>query len=260
MVQNENGNSVYTRPSPLNPGLSADHIAAATRVAFVEVVDGVEVLRSLWIPNDKTQLYYDENGIPNVNTAGEREPYGYLRLNEDHMENYMYSIEDILSGSLIVGDPQSQEAVDTGDVIIPPTIGMNKPILSFDGSKLEEKELIIRIWIEGTDREANAALNGGDMTYKFAFTGIVKDIPDEQELTYTDAGLFYGTEAATDLVYSINGIDWLSYSNETLKNAISDDIGKFYVRKKETHAYKAGVIYCIDKEAKSVTALENVQS
>lgn len=259
-IQGEGGISAYTRPSPLNPELSADHIAAATRVAFVEMVEGVEVLKTLWIPNDKTQLYYDSDGIPRINSAGEREAYGYLRLNEDEMENYTYSVEDMLSGSIIVGDPQSQEAVDTGEAIIPPTIGMNKPILSFDGAKLEEKELVIRIWIEGTDREANAALNGGDMIYKFAFTGIVKDTYEEQELTYNDNGLFYGSDAATDLVYSINGIDWLSYSNETLKNAIGDDVSKFYVRKKETAAYRAGAVYCIDKEQQTVTPLENDQS
>lgn len=260
-VQGEGGILAYTRPSPLNSELSADYIAAATRVAFVEVTEGVEVLRTLWIPNDKTQLYYDSNGIPRINTTGEREAYGYLRLNEDAMENQMYSIEDMLSGSIIIGNPQSREVVENVDgTIIPPTIGMTKPILSFDGSKLEEKELLIRIWIEGTDREANAALNGGDMVYKFAFTGIVKDTPEEQELTYNDNGLFYGSDAATDLIYSINGIDWDSYSNETLKNAVPEDVKKFYVRKKETVAYKAGAVYCIDKEAKSVTALKNEQS
>ena len=260
-VQGEGGTSAYTRPSPLNSELSADYIAAATRVAFVEVAEGVEVLRSLWIPNDKTQLYYAANGIPHINTTGEREAYGYLRLNEDEMENHMYSIEDMLSGSIIIGNPQSQDTVENADgIMIPPTIGMNKPILSFDGSKLEEKELVIRIWIEGTDREANAALNGGDMIYKFAFTGIVKDTPEEQELTYRADGLFYGSDAATDLVYSINGIDWSAYSNETLKNVIFDDTSKFYVRKKETVAYKAGVVYCVDREEYAVTPLGNDQS
>ncbi len=256
-VQGEDGTSAYTRPSPLNSELSADHIAAATRVAFVEVVEGVESLRSLWIPNDKTQLYYDVDGIPRVNTAGEREAYGYLRLNGDEMENYLYSVEDMMSGSMIIGNPQSCEAEDKGEAVIPPTIGMNKPILSFDGSKLEEKELIIRIWIEGTDREANAALNGGDMVYKFAFTGIVKDTPHEQDLKYTDEGLFYGTDAATDLVYSVNGIDWSAYSNETLKNVIPNEVNDFYVRKEETVAYKVGVVYHVNREAKTVTPLAN---
>jgi hypothetical protein len=260
-VQGENGTLSYTRPSPLNPELSADYIAAATRVAFVEVVDGVEVLKSVWIPNDKIQVYYDSNGVPRIDMSGEREAYGYLRLNEGQMENYIYSVEDMLSGSVIVGNPQSHEAVKNADgSMTPPVIGMNKPILSFDGSKLEEKELIIRIWIEGTDRESCAALNGGDMLYKFAFTGIVKDVPAEQELTYADRGLFYGNDEATDLVYSLNGIDWFSYSNETLKNAIPEKVNKFYVRKRESVAYQAGTVYCIDREKYAVTALLNDQS
>jgi hypothetical protein len=97
------------------------------------------------------------------------------------------------------------------------------------------------------------------MLYKFAFTGILKSAPVEQELTYTSDGLFYGTDAATDLVYSTNGIDWLSYSNETLKNAIPDNINIFYVRKKETVANTAGVIYCVDRTEGVVVTLENDQ-
>ena len=252
-VQGEGGISSYTRPSPLSADLSADYIAAAARVAFVEVVDGVEELRALWIPNDKTQLYYDSNGIPRVNTAGDREAYGCLQLNDDEMENYIYSVEDMLGGSIIVGDPQSQDAKEIADGMIPPVVGMNNPIISFDGTKLEEKELIIRIWIEGTDREANAALNGGDMIYKFAFTSIVKSLPEEQELTFTEQGLFYGDSEAGDLVYSVNGIDWSTYSNKSLGNAIPDDVNNFYVRKKETVACKAGAIYCVDRELKTVT-------
>lgn len=259
-IQGEGGISVYNRPSPLNADLSADYIAAATRVAFVEVQDGVESLRSLWIPNDKTELYYDANGIPHVNTSGVREKYTCLRSTGDEMESYQYSVDDMLSGNIIVGDPQSQGAVTNGDTVIPPTVGMNKPILSFDGHALEEKELVIRIWIEGTDREANAALNGGDMTYKFAFTGIAKDDAEDKELTYTDEGLFYGADAATDLVYSVNGIDWSAYSNESLTNTALKDTEVFYARKKETVGCKAGAVYCVDRTNKTVTLFGSDQS
>ena len=259
-VAGENDTLVHLRPSPLNPNLSADYIAAATRVAFVEVVDGEEILRSLWIPNDKTELYYDSNNIPNVDPSGEREQYKYLHLNEDgEMEHYVYSAEDMMSGNIIVGNPHSMGAIETDAGLVPPTIGMNTPILSFDGSALQEKELIIRIWIEGTDREADAALNGGDMTYKFAFTGIVKGTPEEQELTFTDAGLFYGDAAATDLTYSLNGIDWLPYTNESLNNSIPEETKVFYARKDETISNKAGVVYRVNIEEKTVTPLEDAQ-
>lgn len=254
-VEGEDGSLVFTRPSPLNPEITADYIAAAARVAFIEVVDGTEVLKSLWIPNDKTELYYDENGLPQINTAGQREDYSYLRLNGDQMEQYTYSTDELLSGTIIFGNPQSRQSIATADGTVPPTVGMNKPILSFDGSQIEEKELLIRIWIEGTDREANAALNGGDILYKFAFAGISKGTPAEQELTYTAEGLFYGTNEATDLMYSTNGIDWDSYSNDTLQNVSLPN--EFYVRKKETVAFKPGVIYRVNKTTQAVTPVQS---
>ena len=78
-------------------------------------------------------------------------------------------------------------------------------------------------------------------------------------MTYTEDGLFYEDVAAEDLIYSVNGIDWSSYSNETLENAIPDNVNKFYVRKAETVACKAGAIYCVDRELKTVTPLNDNQ-
>jgi hypothetical protein len=175
------------------------------------------------------------------------------------MENYTYTTEELLSGSIIVGTPQSIPAIANENGTTPPTIGMNAPILSFSGSQLEEKELLIRIWIEGTDREANAALNGGDMLYRFAFAGISKNAPAEQELTYTSEGLFYGANAAEDLVYSTNGIDyWVSFSNQTMHNVPLPN--EFFVRKKETAAYKAGIVYRVNQTNQTVIPLSSTQS
>ena len=169
----------------LTQSVSSDLIAGAVRVGFYELTkneDGqaVEVLKTVWIPNDSYHLIDLGDGSYTFKTDGdEAETYGYLAPNNGTLENSTYMEEctwseaDYDSGAVLVGHDRLAKA---STATAPSTANNSVPLLSLDGR--EAKVLIIRIWVEGTDREAVSTLNGGQMKYDLNFIGIM---PTETE-------------------------------------------------------------------------------
>ena len=271
---------------------STDYIAGAVRVSVSEVnsVDEnsritSETLKNVWVPNDHIELYYDNvtEQVGNqlvttnkafVNESGEREifyrnavegdenygsllPYGYMGISDGNLVEYAWSHEQYYSKLVSVGTSGLVTPV-TGSQ---PTIGNACELITFDaseGGKLIEKEVVIRIWFEGTDREADKALNGGDVTYQFSFIGVNKD-DATQEMNNKLSSIKYnqnntlslGDTAATEndgILYSYNGIDWTLYNPSGNNANPLNGASTIYVKIKETTTNKEPAVRVLQIE------------
>lgn len=220
---------------------SRDYIAAASRVSFSEKVGSDTILKNVWIPNDKYQLQYDSehrDEVTGFTTDGEREEFKYLIKTGATMSEYKYTPQDYADRMVTLG---SQQLASTQYAVI----GDSACLLSFDASDVAggvaKKTLVIRIWIEGTDREAHMALSEGNMQYKFCFVGVhKKDREDDfaSGITISDGKLVKGGSNLTSgqWEYSLNGIDWIEYSDSLNSDASAST--RLFVRSKEAEGYK----------------------
>ena len=277
--------------STYGSAVSTDYIAGAARVSFSEVteVDAngkivSETLKSIWIPNDHIELYYDEefqevNGniishiVARVNESGERElfyrdaeegspnygstlPYGYMGVLNGEIQQYAWTVADYYNKLVTVGN--GALAVENKNSAT--TIGNACEIVNFDGAdgKLNEKEVVIRIWFEGTDREADEAFNGGEVKYQFSFVGVNKDAPTEETVSKlesikynTNGTLSVGDTPATvsdNILYSYNGIDWSLYNNSGINTLpIDTSYTEIYVKISETVANKETAVRVLQR-------------
>ncbi len=218
-----------------------DAIAGAVRVAFYEIprdrVDDPDYqpaaadLKCIWIPNDKYEIYgttqTDEdgntvNGFAFTDNGTREDSYGYLAPVTDGDGNrtfdvFTWSAEDYASGKVLVGSALAANTYTNGDgTVIPAMTHGAVPLLDFgDSTGMTEKTMLIRIWIEGTDREAHTYLNSGDIQYTFDFITIEKEDSTLKTVTYANGDLAYadGSPVATgELLYSYDGIAWAPYS------------------------------------------------
>ena len=248
-IDGVNMDDFYVNPS-LYGDISRDGIAGAVRVAFLEeLADGTEELKNIWIPNDQYQLSYTKTqdveqaqftktGAREVfeeYTAGTQYPYGYLGVNELEQKIVAtpFTEEDYYSRLVTVG---RENLADPSDDLEAATLNDAKELLTFsgEGGKAEEKTLLIRIWIEGTDREAEKAHVGGKLHYNFHFVSLDRfensNNGSVEGITYDPAGMMLsapeGVEA--EMEYTFNGIDWTPYTPGAQIPA--EDKSKLFVR------------------------------
>lgn len=294
-------NTSYVHPGNTDVGadnksmfgnISTDFIAGAARVAFLEEITEVddqgnetvrEVLKNIWIPNDKIQLSYNK-GKAEIKTEGSREtfegteyPYGYMYIGKDEVvkdeeaegeaaEGEATELVDVVKTNPYTWKDYGNRliSIGNGSLAIPATGGEAAkanhaaPLLSFsgEGGKIEEKVLIVRIWVEGTDREADKALVGGKMNYALDFVGIKKldrqqeankedpenpvDILAGLSLTDDKTLLYDGAKPAQGLFeYSHDGITWITYDSQALNH---DKKTEVFVRYKETATHLPSAI------------------
>ena len=256
---------------------SRDGIAGAARVAFLEydVASQESEVRNIWIPNENYRLTHDLNDdmkatfdmggreyeVVDSKTGEKRLNYGYLAPIEENgekiMQYYSWSESDFASRKVTLGSDQLASDGEKGI----PMINNAAALLEFDADDIKngfgEKDLIIKIWIEGTDREASRAFSDGQMQYNFVFTGIEKksfaeanpNVSVENSIVSDGVKLYKKegetlSEVASNLVqYSYNGVDWKSYSGE-MKNDYSWSPLFAYVRYAEKeHVEASGLIY-----------------
>ena len=127
-----------------------------------------------------------------------------------------------------------------------------KELLSFsgEGGKAEEKTLLIRIWIEGTDREAEKAHVGGKLQYKFHFVSMDRfengNNEFVSEINYDPMGnMLIAPEGVTaSMQYSFNGIDWVDYTPGT--QISTEDKTKLMVRFAQTVRERSSTVKSFD--------------
>ncbi len=277
--------------------ISTDYMAGAVRIAFSEVTEQdengailAEELKNVWIPNDSFELYYEDvesvvdGKTIHVNKAfvkadGERErfyrditdeedpnyhndaPYGYLGVVNNQITYNAYTEEDYYQKKVTVGT-ENLASQENGL----PIINSAKELLTFtanDGN-LIEKDLVVRIWFEGTDREADKALNGGNVNYNLKFIGIDKTKATTSEemaetlvynadgtLSFSINGENTPVETKDNVLYSFNGIDWDLYnvSGSVTAPLVNNTKNYVYVKIRESAAEKETSVYRLEKRA-----------
>ena len=217
---------------------SKDFIAGAVRVAVVEKVNGSEELRMIWAPNPKYELYernsgggygFRENGTPESSYSY------YVAKNAELTE---MGVETVSTKQYV--DKQFVVGSTGGDI----TTSGNSPILTVLDTKLNPddqvytKTITLRIWFEGTDREAHQALSGGWVAMKFKFNGMQKSAPEaEKQKEINDLVYFNGEiKGLKDgMMYTLDGRTWSTYSAAEPVQFVSGSTYYFKYPETDTH-------------------------
>ncbi len=246
-----------TEPTEENPNIneslydgveSLGAIAGCVRVAFFEVtyderdnpVIGEPIC--VWAPNSKYELTM-AGMDSSVKTDGVREPsYGYyIGYNRDSIRSY--SVDDCLAGKFSIAEKEALcFSTDTGIMA-----NAAPKLLTFEQEGVvQEKHMLIRIWFEGTDREARYVLNNGIVDYDFEFVGMPeKSAPSDENTAKLDAltlaengeGYSFGDYDSTLFIYSLDGLTWTTLGSG--KQFTADDYKNgIYVKLKETYTTK----------------------
>jgi hypothetical protein len=204
-----------TATNSIYGNFSKNYIAGAVRVAVTEKNGSSETLKMLWDPNPYYNLTRHPNGTysfsKEVKTGNvEYTNYQYYTYNSTTKTHTVtkLSIDDIVNKKISLGNVGGADELTAGD----------SPILtSFvpDGTqKIMYKTLVIRVWFEGTDREADQALSGGVIKMYFKFNGVNKsDCTSANQTAINNIG--YSNNAFTNIPanaqYSYNGFEWHTY-------------------------------------------------
>lgn len=185
---------------------SKDYIAGAMRVAIVDE-SGVKMI---WAPNSHYELVKYPNGTygfrtdKNENVTPET-AYSYYAKDEDGIlvENAV-SVEEYAAKKFVVDSTNAKKGNSGNSAVL---VSLNP---AEEGAYAEET-VKIRIWFEGTDREAHQALSGGNVNVKLKFVGIYKEEADAQKQAALDAitynqSTFSGVSEG--MVFSTDGRNW----------------------------------------------------
>lgn len=254
--------------------IPVDGIAGAARVAFLteDAQQNLNV-KSIWVPADKYQFSFEKTGvgneiIPVFKESGLREDiFQYVSVDTENNKviHNQYTVADYLDQKMIFGNEglaknasviQVESKDEEGNIIrdedgeivykyqdVPATINNSPELLTFNSKDgYIKQKLVVRIWIEGTDREAHFAFNGGTMKYKLNFVGIEKDPALDLAngaIIYDNGNLAYSDKTPVndgDFIYSLDGITWQTYSKG---NTLVNDSHVVYVKRAETQNRKS---------------------
>ena len=190
---------------------SRDYIAGAMRVAIIEDND----LRLLWAPNSQYELIDNGDGTYNFLSGAAATPE----------ENYSYFMPDGF-GDYIETEISAKEYATNQFVVDSTgasrnTAGKSPVLVSLDPAsegEYAQKTVRVRIWFEGTDREAHQALAGGNVNAKLKFVGVYKETDEEKQaaidsITFDqENGTFQGVQE--DMLFSIDGRNWTKVNSD----------------------------------------------
>ncbi|MBQ4135987.1 MAG: hypothetical protein IJD73_02865 [Clostridia bacterium] len=216
-----------------NNSFSKDAIAGAARVGFFDESGNVI---TVWVPNEKYELASDASSI-NYNGNAE-ESYKYLNVSD--------------AGNVSGDSAWDSEKISVGNNALATDTMANEAVslLSFDGAG--EKKLTVYVWIEGTDREANTVLSGGNIKFNLKLVGIPKKAAAENSDIDIDAVVFNkddgsltynGAEMGNEILYGFDADAVNTPYSQNDPNLDNLESGrKLYIRTAETKEYALGDI------------------
>ena len=202
---------------------SRDLIAGGVRIAFINntVVEGE------FVPDNNVSLIWAPNpNIEMVNNGGVKTPI----MNSTNSQPYVY----YNSQSVLNPTPNLKDKI-SADYAINMTGG--DPYIAFVEAN-EVKQITIRIWIEGTDREAVTELKGGHFVLSFSFAGFTKEHDDVPPLVTVAGNQILGYNNTMEHSDN-NGVTWIKY--ETNNSPTFSSGTTVLVRKSETSETFASV-------------------
>lgn len=201
---------------------SKDYIAAASRVAVLtKEDDGTEELKMIWAPNPNVELIrHKSDGTYELKTDGAYENYCYYKYDSVNGEYVKYYVteDDYVNKRFILGSTKTNEFMINNSPIITK--------MSPEINEFVEQRLVIRVWFEGTDREADQALGGGYVKLNLKFIGMQEktEVLEENKVllddfVFTKVGLSYKLEHFDSKIsYSLNGYSWAPCSEVVVQN------------------------------------------
>jgi hypothetical protein len=177
---------IYLAPESYVRSVSDDgssHIDGAIRVAFIEVDEyNRESLKCIWAPNSNI-VYSPDTG--SFSDAGPTEGYYYYQTSETPVD--VNGSDEALAGNLVKISTADPEALTTWTECgyneeykfmwsCRESLPSNAPSLlslgTSAGAISNEKKLLVRVWLEGYDRECVSELSGQGFTMNFEFDAI----------------------------------------------------------------------------------------
>ena len=216
---------------------SRDYIAGAMRVA---VIDGTDV-KMLWAPNSKYQLIQNANGSYAFKSGakGDSTPessYGYFGEDENgELIEKVVPADDYASKKFVV-DSTATNKNHSGNS--PALVSLNP----LSEGAYDQKSVKIRIWFEGTDREAHQALAGGNVNVKLKFIGIYKEQAEASKQAAINSITFNQDTAALSgldegMVFSTDGRNWTAYTPNAPNLPKLESGSSIYIKYPETDSH-----------------------
>ncbi len=227
---------------PVNPNNSAsniygnfsrDYIAGAMRVAVIEDSQ----LKMLWAPNSKYQLIQNANGSFQFKTgeAGDSEAESaYYYYGEDENGELVQKEvpTDLYASKTFVIDSTGAKKGYSGNS--PVIVSLNPET---EGG-YDQKNVKIRIWFEGTDREAHQALAGGNVNIRLKFVGVSKEIDETKQATINAISFNQSNGSLSGLsqgmVFSTDGRTWTEYNSGSSNLPTLETGSSIYIKYPET--------------------------
>ena len=236
---------------------SKHYIVGAIRVAILSVDENDnEEIKMIWAPSPKVELSYNKKtGKYSLDTNGNIEEYSYYKKNPATgvVERYYVTSDDYANKRFVLGSTNTNETFTNNS----PLLGQVLPVL---GENFGEEKLVIRVWYEGTDREANQALGGGQVKLNLKFIGMNAKSPATKEMedsvnnitTEKTEGRYSFNNVSEGILYSLNGYEWKKYdtTSQTLINSYLKEQKKdtkVYFKSPETDLYYEYMKYILLK-------------
>lgn len=183
MFRSDSAYDLYLSPeSCITSVIGEDsNIVGAIRVAFLELDENDnEILKCIWAPNSTVEFSPETNAFVG---NGEAEDYYYYQISETPVDIGSLT-DDVIDANVVripAADPDApEEGHDCGyneDYRFMwscgETLPENAPILlslrTAEGEAMATKRMVVRVWLEGHDRECVSQLTGEKFTMKFQF-------------------------------------------------------------------------------------------
>lgn len=204
-----------------------NNIAGAMRLAVIEQVDETtQDLKMIWAPNPNFELSKDEESQYSFTDTGAVEQYKYYKYNDEEnntFELYNVTPQEIVNNEFVIGSTNTDDATVNQSPILTKIVP--------DETGYGEAHLIVRVWFEGCDREADQALSGGHCKMKFVFSGIEEKEEATAEKKSEISNISYELSSTSETVdeetittysikwnnitdntfFTINGYEWIKY-------------------------------------------------
>ena len=215
---------------------SRDYIAGAMRVAVIDD-DG---LRMIWAPNSQYQLIQNANGSYDFNSGknGDSVPesayYFYGEDENGKLVQQEFPADAYASKQFVVDSTGAGKGYTGNSAVLVSLVPES------EGAHAQ-KTVRIRIWFEGTDREAHQALAGGNVNVKLKFIGVSKEIDEAKQneinsITFNqDNSKFTGLSSG--MVFSTDGRNWIEYNAAAPNLPVLESGSSIYIKYPETDTH-----------------------
>ncbi len=215
---------------------SRDYIAGAMRVAVIDDTG----LKMLWAPNSKYQLIDNGNGTyafksgENGDSVAES-AYYYYGEDENGKIVQKEIPDDLYASKTFVVDSTGATKGKAGNSrvlvsLVPEREGVHA-----------QKTVKIRIWFEGTDREAHQALAGGNVNVKLKFVGVAKETDEDKQTAINNITFNQNNSTFSGLsegmVFSTDGRTWVAYTPASPNLPVLASGSSIYIKYPETDTY-----------------------